>query len=386
MMRKIFMFVLVMALSLFAFSAMAKTDIQTKGSISGRVVDANGGTIPGANVKVTGPETDKTVVTNDEGLYKIDNLLPGNYTVRVEKAGFKATETSNVTVYVGKSSATDVTLQTGQISEVVNVIAGPGIDQGSTAVGSNLNDQLYNNIPVARTVTSLFYIAPGTTDSLGGGRANPSIAGGSALDNLYIADGVNITDSAFGGLGTFSRSYGSLGTGILTSFIKEVQIKTGGFEPQYGQSEGGIVNIITQSGGKEFHGAVYGFAQPKAFEATRKQADDVRIGKSGKLVHHEGYDAGIDVSGPIAKDKLFFFGSFNPTISRDIFRGASNSGLFTLLGDHPGRTRTLNYAGKIDWNINQSNTVNFSIFGDPSKTNKSSFATRNIDNTTAQSQ
>src|SRR5207302_10727450 len=129
--------------------------------------------------------------------------------------------------------------------------------------GANLSDQLYQNLPLARGVSSLFYIAPGTADG-GAGASNPSIAGGSALDNLYIADGVNITDSAFGGLGVFSRSYGALGTGINTSFIKEVQVKTGGFEPQYGQSEGGIVNIITQSGGNDFHGAVYAFGRPKA--------------------------------------------------------------------------------------------------------------------------
>jgi len=91
---------------------------------------------------------------------------------------------------------------------------------------------------------------------------NPSISGGTALDNLYVADGVNITNTAFGGIGTFSRSYGSLGTGIILSLVKEVQVKTAGFEPQYGQSEGGIVNIITRSGSNEFHGAVYGYGQP----------------------------------------------------------------------------------------------------------------------------
>src|SRR5205814_8082833 len=97
--------------------------------------------------------------------------------------------------------------QAGNISEVVTVTGGgEGIDQGSTATSSNLNDQLFSNIPVGRAVSNLFYLAPGTTDGLGGGRDNPSISGGSALDNLYVADGVNITDSAFGGIGTFSRS------------------------------------------------------------------------------------------------------------------------------------------------------------------------------------
>src|SRR2546425_519847 len=133
MMRKVFMFVAALSLALFAVSAMAQTDIQTKGSISGRVVDTNGAGIPGATVKVTGPEADRSVTTNDDGLYKIDNLLPATYTVRVEKQGFKATEASNVTVYVGKTSTTDVTLTAGNISEVVNVTAGPGVDQSSTA-------------------------------------------------------------------------------------------------------------------------------------------------------------------------------------------------------------------------------------------------------------
>ena len=183
----------------------------------------------------------------------MEALVPGNYTVRVESANFKSAEVSDVTVFVGKASSVNVALEPGAISETVTVTAGAEIDPTNVAVGSNLNDQLFQNIPVQRTVSSLFYLAPGTTDSLAGGKDNPSISGGSALDNLYIADGVNITDSAFGGLGTFTRSYGSLGTGINTSFIKEVQVKTGGFEPQYGQSEGGIVQIVTQSGGNQFH-------------------------------------------------------------------------------------------------------------------------------------
>ena len=274
-------------------------------------------------------------------------------------------------------------------------------DQQSTAVGQSLNDQLFHNIPVQRSVSSLFYLSPGAADSINGGRDNPSIAGASGLDNLYVADGVNITDSAFGGIGTFNRSYGALGTGINTSFIKEVQVKTGGFEPQYGQSQGGIINITTQSGSNDFHGAVYGFARPKAFEATRRQPDDSRVNKQGKLLHEETYDAGVDLGGyiPGARNNLFFFGSFNPTVRREIVRGVEandsdiaagngtiiNTGLFNLLGDHVRRYRSLDYAFKLDYNINQNHTLAFSIFGDPTKTNLSDFRTLNIDNTTGQS-
>ncbi len=361
--------------------------IATTGSIGGTVTDTNGAALPNAKVTVEGQQgVPITVQTNNDGVYKVENLIPGLYTVTVEQQGFKKQVSQNVTVNVGVTSGVSPKLEVGNISEVVTVMAGVEIDQASTAVGSNLNDQLFNNIPVARTVSSLFYLAPGTTDSLGGGRDNPSISGGSALDNLYVADGVNITDSAFGGIGTFSRSYGPLGTGINTAFVKEVQVKTAGFEPQYGQSTGGIVNIITQSGGNDYHGAFYGYARPHFFEATRRQRDDFSVNKVGKILHREDYDVGADLGGPIVKNRLFFFGSFNPSVTRIDVRGAEGSGLLTLLGDHVQRYRTLNYALKADWAINTNHSLAYAIYGDPTKTNKSSFFTLNIDNTTANSQ
>jgi hypothetical protein len=395
-MKNVFKFLVVVCLAFAASAALAQTTLTT-GSIAGDVVDANGAIVPGATVKVSGPLGERTTTTNDQGHYVVDNLVPGSYTVRVEKGNFKAAEVTEVTVLVNKTTTANVTLQAGQISEVVTVTGGGNaVDQATTAISSNLNDQLFNNVPVQRAVSGLFYLAPGASDGLGGGRDNPSISGGSALDNLYVADGVNITDSAFGGIGTFSRSYGSLGTGINTSFVKEVQVKTAGFEPQYGQSQGGIVNIVTQSGGNEYHGAIYGYATPKSFEATRKQADDFpRRNPGGKILHQEGYDAGVDVGGyvPGARNNLFFFGSFNPSVRRDIARGAEanslnpvDSGLRIIRGpEFALRTRTYNYAAKGEWLINQNHQVTLSIFGDPSKTNKSSFRGLAIDNTTADS-
>src|SRR5207244_2611098 len=271
-----------------------------------------------------------TTTAADNGTFKIDNLIPGNYAVKVVNQGFKTASVSNVQVLVGKEATLTIKLETGEVTAVVEVTAAEAIDTAKTETSSNLNDQLFSNIPVQRAVSGLFYLAPGTTDGLGGGRDNPSISGGSALDNLYVADGVNITDSAFGGIGTFSRVFGALGTGINTSFLQEVHVKTAGFEPQYGQSQGGIINIITQSGSRDYHGALYGFAQPKAFEATRSQPDDApRKNTGGKLLHQEGYDIGADVGGyvPGARDKLFFFGSFNPIEKRDSVRGAEANSL-----------------------------------------------------------
>jgi hypothetical protein len=385
----------------FTASSFAQ-DVQTKGAIGGTVTDSTGAAVPGAKVTVTGGTGERTESANENGVFRIDNLTPGTYSIKVEQTGFKSAVANNVTVNVGRESTLNLKLEPGEITATVDVTAtAGGIDQQSTAAGQNLNDQLFQNIPVQRGVSSLFYLSPGASDSINGGRDNPSIAGGSALDNLYVADGVNITNSAFGGIGTFSRVYGALGTGINTSFIKEVQVKTGGFEPQYGQSEGGIINIITQSGGNAYHGAIYGFARPSAFEATRRQSDDTRVNKQGKLLHEENYDVGADFGGyvPGMKDKLFFFGSFNPTIRREIVQGLSanandiaagnesivNSGLFLQRGEFARRYRTYNYAAKLDYVLNQNHQLTFSIFGDPTKTNLSSFAFLNVDNTTADS-
>ncbi len=364
-------------------------DILTKGGISGRVADSNGAVIPNAKIIISGPTGDRVAAADASGEFEVQNLIPGTYKVKAEQNNFKSVTVLDVVVYVGRTSALKLILEAGNISEVVEVTAGAAtIDTSSTAAGSNLNDQLFENLPLQRGVTSLFYLTPGVTDSLGGGVANPSISGGSALDNLYIADGVNITDASFGGLGVFSRVYGTLGVGINTSYIKEVQVKTGGFEPQYGQAQGGIVNIITKSGTNEYHGSLYGFMRPNAFEATRLQRDDLRTNKVGKILAEENYDFGGDIGGPVPglKDKLFFFGSFNPTLRREIVRGAEGSGLRPLYGDQTHRRfYTKNYAFKLDYNLTPSHQINFSIFGDPTKTNKAPHNSLNIDNTTANS-
>lgn len=203
-MKRIWSLLIITCLSVATSIALGQ-DVQTKGSIGGTVTDVTGASVPGAKVTVTGQTGDRSETTGENGTFKIDNLTPGTYTVKVEQTGFKSAVANNVTVNVGRESTLNLKLETGEISATVDVTATVGgIDQQSTGTGQNLNDQLFQNVPVQRQVSSLFYLSPGATDSINGGRDNPSIAGGSALDNLYVADGVNITNSAFGGVGTFS--------------------------------------------------------------------------------------------------------------------------------------------------------------------------------------
>jgi hypothetical protein len=423
MLRRILVSVFACALFLFFGVAGLAQESEVAGSLKGVVVDSTGAVVPGAKVTLTGPEGTVVTTTDNEGNYSFVRLNPGTYRMKVEQKGFKAAEVTGAQVNVGGTSRVRVQLQPGEVSETVEVTANAvTVDTTSTATGSNLSDTFYSSVPVPRNVSGLFYATPGVADSGGAGRANPSIGGNSGLENMYIADGVNITDSAFGGLGIFTRQYGSVGTGINLSFVKEVNVKTGGFEPQYGQATGGIVQIVTKSGSDAYHGALGFFAAPRWGSATPKNVDDFRNRKFGtdQFVANAnpvgsgttpGYYAGpgaYDINGEIGgyvprmKEHLFFFGSYNPTLltgyvtppaipgslrflQANGFTGTSVPvvGLFTETGGRPIYTRIFanNYAGKLTYKINNNNSLETSLFGDPTTTNETAFRTVVAQNT-----
>jgi len=345
------------------------------------VVDSTGAVIPGAKVTLSGPTGSRDVTTTGDGRFIFPLLTPGNYGVKVEKQGFKAADVRGVSVDVGRTTNLRMQLEPGAATETVEVTANAlTVDTSSTASGANLSDTFYASVPVPRNVSGLFYVAPGVADSGGSGRANPSISGGSGLENLYIADGVNITDSAFGGLGVFTRNQGSVGTGINLSFIKEVQVKTGGFEPQYGQATGGVVQIVTKSGSDNYHGAIAAYAGSRDLATTRLQTQDFRVNNSGALDNASNYDLAGEVGGyvPGFRNHLFFFGSYNPSWTFNYATppefavdnpppGTPPLGLFTVSGGRPFTLRTLthNYAGKLTYKMNDRHSLESSVFGDP---------------------
>src|SRR3954447_7198398 len=269
--------------------AQGSAESSVRGNLSGVVVDNSGAVVPGAKVTLSGPTGTRDVNSNGQGQFLFPLLTPGFYSLKVERQGFKSADIKSVEVVTNKTSNVRVGMVPGEATTVVEVSANAiQVDTASTAVSSNLTDTFYSQVPVPRGVTSLFYAAPGVAGGGGTGAANPSISGGTGLENNYIADGVSITDGGFGGIGVYSRDYGSLSTGINLSFVKEVQVKTGGFEAQYGKSTGGIVQIVTKSGGTSYHGVVGGFFAPQAFEATRLQADDYAVGTPNQLFNLGG--------------------------------------------------------------------------------------------------
>jgi hypothetical protein len=371
--RWMFLGVLMLAVFVAFAPCVSAQESAAKGTLNGTVVDSTGGSIVGANVILTGPFGNQNQSTNGLGIFIFQDLIPGTYKVRIEMKGFRAAEVPDVTINVGRVSAIRVQLEPGSITSTVEVIASAvAVDTTSTAVATNLNDDFYNKLPVQRGVAGLFYLAPGVVSGGGTGAANPSIGGATGLENLYIADGVSITDTAFGGLGLYSRVYGSVGTGINLTFIKEVQIKTGSIQSQYGGATGGVVQIVTKSGGNQYHGAVGGYAQPYQFEAQRLDVDSFNLANPfGRVIHDANFDASGEIGGPVplvGKDKLFFFGSFDPSWVN--VKGISpplegNS----LLGPVQNREISYNYAAKLTWKLNDKNTIEGSVFGDPTYSN-----------------
>ena len=338
---------------------------ETTGSIAGQVTDPQGLAVPGATVTISGPQGSRTFVTDAEGRYVAPFLTPAVYTVRVELQGFKAAEQPQVQVSLAQRREVNVRLETGGLTETVQVTsAAPVIDVRSTTVGGVLDSEQLARLPIGRSLAATLYVVPGVSDSSGAGFANPSIGGASGLENQYIVDGVNITDVGFGGFGAFNPEHGSLGAGVTSDFIKETEVKTAGFEAEYGQATGGVVNVVTKSGSNVFSGSAFGFTRPSGLEGEWKQLTTPNGTVNTTAV--DNHDAGISFGGPIARDRAFFFGTYNPQWQSRTFVAPPGFPYASLGG--VDRTRTIQaYAGKVSATLNSSNRLDFSVFGDPSK-------------------
>ena len=284
--------VFALCVSLFAMSAMAQTT--TTGSIEGTVVDANGAAVPGVTVLVTSPNmiSAQSAVTDAEGHFRVGNLPPGKYSIKVEETGgFAPYEQSNIDVNLSKTSTVTATLQAKGAVASVDVTDTAAVDTASNTSGQNVSTEQFSNFPTQRTVQSLYSIAPsvarsGLRDASGRDR-DPSVAGSSGPENNYILDGVNTTDPAFGGSGA----------NLPFEFVQEVEIKTGAFGAEYGKATGGIFNVITKSGSNEFHGDAFGYFSTKGFVRGTKNFPFIGSAPDG----FSEIDAGVDVGGPISE-------------------------------------------------------------------------------------
>ena len=358
---------------LVAMPVGAQLNSAVRGSLGGVVFDANGAVLPNADLTITGPQGTYAVKSDSTGRYLVQDLVPGSYNVKVEAKGFKTYVSQRNLLVAGATSTLDVHLQVGEVTETVQVEAGAvQIDTESTALTTPLTDQLYQSLPLARNVSGIFSLAAGVvsgggTDTKNNG-TNPSIGGASGLENLYLVDGVNVTDQAFGGFGTYNRYWDALGTGVNLAFIKEVDIKTTAFEPQYGKAAGGIVEIVTKSGSNAYHGAIAAYMGPGGMWAARDQTCTLGYTTTVPACHYTSpqYDLSGEFGGyvPGFKDKMFFFGAFDPSVAEDYWNAGPGEPLSTKQYNETLNERS--WAGKITFNPWAKTQIEASSFGDPS--------------------
>src|SRR5215510_9593944 len=324
----------------------------TTGTIEGLVTDTAGAVVPGATVRVSSSNLIRaqTATSDSQGRYRLANLSPGKYTVTVEAvSGFAKFEQADVEVNLSKTSTLDVRLRPQGASATVEVTAGAtGVDLSNNTTGTNVTTEQFSNFPTQRTVQSLYTIAPtvarsGLRDASGRDR-DPSVGGSSGPENNFILDGVTTTDPAFGGSGA----------NLPFEFIQEVEIKTGAYGAEYGKTTGGIFNVITKSGGNEFHGDGFFYGNPQKFVRETKNFSFTGAAPNG----FSELDAGFDLGGPIKKDKLWFFGSFNPQ------RRENHLLTQTLRQNVSNKVTTPFYAGKVTYGVSQKHILTVSTFGD----------------------
>lgn len=348
---------LILALAITAALAIgAVAQSSTTGSISGIVRDSSGAVVPNAKITVNSPNMirPQTVMSGLDGSYRILNLPPGNYSLVVaEASGFRKYERPNIVVNLGRTNTADIELQLATSSTQVEVKATDTalIDTESTSAGSNVNADQFLNFPTTRSVQGLYNIAPsvarsGLRDASGRDR-DPSVAGSSGPENNYILDGVSTADPAFGGGGA----------NLPFEFVQEVEIKTGAYSAEYGKSTGGIFNVITKSGSNNLHGDLFGFFTGQGMVRDVKNFPFTGSAANG----FSEQDIGGDIGGPIVKDKLWFFGAFNPQHRKNFYLTQ------TFHTPVENKVTTPFYAGKVTWSLSDKHTLNFSTFGDFTK-------------------
>jgi hypothetical protein len=287
---------------MLAFAAAAFAQFQT-GTVEGTVTDPTGKVVAGATVTLTNPKTgtSQTATSSDAGLFRFGSLVPGDYTLTVEGAGFAKANVERVTVQVGTVTRADVQMKVGGVGETVNV------DIGDTEAQVDTTRQTVDGVVTARQITQLplnernfldlAALQPGVT-VVDGGTNDPTkvnsfravrVNGGSGTGTRVQIEGIDVTDETVG-MSTANFS---------TDAVQEFNLARSSFDLSTSLTTSGAVSIASRTGGNQFNGSVFWFLQRDAFDA--------RPGFAGEKPEFSRDQYGYRFGGPIIKDKLFFF-------------------------------------------------------------------------------
>jgi hypothetical protein len=318
MRKKLLRFLRIAPLVLF-FASVASA--QTTGTIIGVVTDASTGKpVPGAVIIASSPnlQGQQTAVTDANGAYRITLLPPGDYTLLVQLGGYKDAQRSDISIRLDKTIRANLAMvpEAVQMEEqVVRTGAAPVVNIGAAESGAVVAREFVANVPVGRTVEQVSAVVPtAQTDLYGVG-----FAGAQSPENAYILDGMNVGDPIYGTFGSNTNTDFAQPS-LLTNFIQELDVKTGGFSPEYGHATGGVLNMITKSGSNEFHGSAFANYAPRfLWESASPVAGRAGEAVAFRSLPSEGaynLDLGFELGGPILKDKLWFYAGFAPIVAQ----------------------------------------------------------------------
>jgi hypothetical protein len=298
------------------------------GALRGTVTDSTGAVIPNVSVTATETETEqeRTAITNADGTYNFALLPPGTYRVRFAATGFKVTEVPAVKVNVTETPVLDRALEVGAQAEAVTVEANAtAIQTTNSTMGTVVGSSTVTGLPLTtRNYTNILGLSAGANASvnnatgLGKGTMEIAVNGARTDQNTFQMDGVSIVNYASNGVQGQSATYATFGVPNPDA-LQEFKIQTSLYDAGYGRNPGANVNVISKSGTNEFHGTAFEF-----FRNTDLNANDFFRNRSGgsKLVLNQNQFGGV-VGGPIKKDKLFFFASYQQTWQKN---GAASQG------------------------------------------------------------
>jgi len=316
----------VVALIILSTAGLTFAQLTPTARINGRVVDEQGSPLPGVNIEATSPRLigNAVAVTDANGVYRLMALPSGTYEIKFSLPGFKTLVRQGVLLELSQIIAVNATLEAATLEEQVTVIGQtPLIDVKSTVKGQVMTKETYLSLPRGRNFDSLISTIPGVqTES---NTAGLSVDGATGPENMFYADGADISDFHYGGSPQ----------GIVLELLDEVKVTASGYNAEYGGSMGGVINVITRSGSNEFHGDIMGFyennrqyMQGKARDFLRRDYgapgyvyeyvnyDDLYFDGGKARDRYNRYEGIISFGGPIIKNRLWFFGSFNPRFSQ----------------------------------------------------------------------
>ena len=277
---------------LVALHSTALAQGRQTGTIRGSVVDAQGLVLPGVTVTVRSPALQgvRTTVTDINGNYQILALPPGDYGVVFELQGF-ADVNEMATVSLGGDVGVNAAMAPAGVTEVIQVVGVVPTPIETTVASSNITADEVNALPTSRQPWRIAELQPGLTDNTPNA-GQVTINGSFAYDNIFLVDGVDINDNLFGTANSL----------FVTEAVQETQVLTSGISAEYGRFSGGVINVITKSGGNDFSGSYRLTMFKPSWAAHTPFEDEPREGNLGDNLDHE-YTFG----GPILRDRLWFF-------------------------------------------------------------------------------